>query len=133
VAGQVSALVEWPGGGLATYQGHVFGNVLNGSDFYSAVGGLTITFNFDSPTFSTVNITNFDGANYSANVSNLDGNGIYNGNALSGDRTLSYKAAFFAGGGNAAAETGGKFTISGTAYKASGIMAAKQTSYVPSN
>ena len=129
VAGQLSAQVDLPAIGLATYSGHVFGNVLNGSDFYSAVGGLTVTFNFGAPTSSTVNITNFDGASYTANVSNLAANGIYNGNATSGGRFLTYKAAFFAGGGNPAAETGGQFTITGTAYSAGGVMVGAQTSF----
>jgi hypothetical protein len=75
VAGTVSSLVELPSIGLATYQGHVFGNVQNGSDFYSAIGGLSVTFDFASPTSSAVNITNFDGASYSATVS-LDGSGF---------------------------------------------------------
>jgi hypothetical protein len=52
---------------------------------------------------------------------------------VSGARVLNYKAAFFAGGGNPAAETGGRFTISGTTYKAGGIMAGKQTSFIPGN
>jgi hypothetical protein len=138
VAGTVSNLVELPSDGLATYNGHVFGNVQNGSDFYSAVGGLTVTFNFAAPTSSTVNITNFDGQNYTAPVQSISANGTYSGFAAEqgqlGDRSISYKAAFFAGGGNPAAETGGQFSVTdNNGYKAAGIMAAKQTSIIPSN
>jgi hypothetical protein len=124
-------LVDLPTTGVAFYEGHVFGNVQNGADFYTAVGGLSVAFNFANPTSSSVAISNFDGANYTANVSNLSSNGVYNGNAISGDRSLSYKAAFFAGGGDPAAETGGQFTVSGTGYNAAGIMAASKVPTPP--
>ena len=51
----------------ATYSGHLFGTVVNGSAVYQAIGGISLGFSFGAGNFqfTSVDITNFDGTNYS--------------------------------------------------------------------
>ncbi|MEE8214731.1 MAG: hypothetical protein V3R79_09090, partial [Alphaproteobacteria bacterium] len=118
-----------PAGATATYNGHLIGTVLNAGDVYQAMGGFGMTFNFDNPTASTINVTGFDTVDYNAGVSGLQ-DGIYQASgadtsALS--RTINFTGAFFGGGGDPVAETGGQFNVDGGAnYSASGIFAGAQ-------
>lgn len=129
VAGQITDAMSLPATGTATYLGHAFGNVHNGSDFYSAIGGVQVQFDF-STRMGDVDITDFDGADYSASISpSIQSNGVYSasGTGLNESRSVVVRGAFFAGGGDPAAETGGKFSITGSDYEAAGVFAASKS------
>ena len=113
----------------ATYNGHLIGTVLNGGDVYQAVGGFNMFFDFAKPATSTINVTSFDSVDYNAGVTGLT-NGLYQATGADASalgRTINFTGAFFGGGGDPVAETGGQFNIdSGSSYSASGIFAGAQ-------
>ncbi|HZK91373.1 MAG TPA: hypothetical protein VFC56_14605, partial [Stellaceae bacterium] len=88
-----------------------------------AAGGFSQTYNFGSQS-GTVNLSNFDGANYAGAVSG--GGGRFSGNLTGGtNRNGAVVGSFF---GPNAVEVGGGFGIhstSGAPYLASGIFAGK--------
>jgi len=119
---QATPTVTLPTAGVGTYNGVAVGAVLNNGKSYLAGGGYNQTYNFGTLT-GTANITNFDGANYSAP---LTGSGtIFTGN-LTGpaNRTGVLAGTFF---GPSAAVTGGGFAIQNPAgtYVASGAFAGR--------
>jgi hypothetical protein len=119
---QAMPTVTLPTTGIGTYNGVAVGAVLNNGTSYLAGGGYNQTYNFGTLT-GTANITNFDGANYSAP---LTGSGtIFTGN-LTGpaSRTGVIAGTFF---GPNAAVTGGGFAITNPAntYVASGAFAGR--------
>ena len=70
-------------------------------------------------------MNSFDGVAYNAEVGNL-ANGIYFADGQDASvlgRDIFFEGAFFGGGGDAVAETGGNFNIDGPSYTASGIFA----------
>jgi len=114
--------ITLPTTGVGTYNGVAVGAVLNNGASYLAGGGYNQTYNFGTLT-GAANITNFDGANYSAS---LTGSGtIFTGN-LTGpaNRTGALAGTFF---GPNAAVTGGGFAIQNPAatYVASGAFAGR--------
>src|SRR4029077_13892945 len=98
------------------------GSVVNNGTTYLAGGGFNQTYNFGSLT-GTANITNFDGANYSAPVTGVGT--IYTG-TLSGpaNRTGFIAGTFF---GPSAGVTGGGFTVQNpsASYVVSGAFAGR--------
>ena len=115
--------VTLPTSGVGTYNGVAVGTVLNNGATYLAGGGFNQTYNFGTLT-GTANITNFDGANYSAALTGS--RTIFTGD-LSGaaNRTGFLAGTFF---GPSAAVTGGGFAIqntSGPSYVVSGAFAGK--------
>jgi hypothetical protein len=119
---QAMPTVTLPTTGIGTYNGVAVGAVLNNGTSYLAGGGYNQTYNFGTLT-GTANITNFDGANYSAP---LTGSGtIFTGN-LTGpaSRTGVIAGTFF---GPNAAVTGGGFGITNPAgtYVVSGAFAGR--------
>ena len=115
--------VTLPTSGVGTYNGVAVGTVLNNGATYLAGGGFNQTYNFGTLT-GTANITNFDGANYSAALTGS--RTIFTGD-LSGvaNRTGFLAGTFF---GPSAAVTGGGFAIqntSGPPYVVSGAFAGK--------
>ena len=121
----IASGIDLPTVGTAVYSGHLIGTVLNAGAVYQAMGGFNMNFDFAAPKASTINVTGFDAVDYNANVVNLT-NGIYqatgaDASALS--RTIEFEGAFFGGGGDPVAETGGNFDIDGPTYQASGIFA----------
>jgi len=114
--------VTLPTTGVGTFNGVAVGAVLNNGASYLAGGGYNQSYNFGTLT-GTTNITNFDGANYSAS---LTGSGtIFTGN-LTGpaNRTGALAGTFF---GPNAAVTGVGVAIQDPAatYVASGAFAGK--------
>ena len=121
----IASGIDLPTVGTAVYSGHLIGTVLNAGAVYQAMGGFNMNFDFAAPKASTINVTGFDAVDYNANVVNLT-NGIYqatgaDASALS--RTIEFEGAFFGGGGDPVAETGGNFNIGGSSYSAAGIFA----------
>jgi hypothetical protein len=115
--------VTMPTSGVGTFNGAAVGTVFNNGASYVAAGGFSQTYNFGSQT-GTVNITNFDGANYSAAVA---GAGHVFAGSLTGtpNRSGTVAGSFF---GPLAAESGGGFSVQSTAgakYLASGIFAGR--------
>ena len=116
--------VTMPTTGVGTYNGAAVGTVFNNGASYVAAGGFNQTYNFGSRT-GTVNISNFDGANYAAAVS---GTGNAYAGSLTGtpNRSGTVVGTFFPVA--LAAETGGGFNIQSTAgakYLASGVFAGR--------
>ena len=135
VAGQMSDYTTITGvTGTATYAGHIAGTVNNGGSIYHAVGALSMTVDFSNPAASTTSITSFDGGGFSGTGLTFSAGGsglaVFNNSANltgSGDqagRTASITGGFVSGGGDAAAELAGNFTVTGTGYEAAGIIAA---------
>ena len=110
--------------GTATYNGHAFGQVFNGSSFYLERGSFTMNWNFSTAS-GTATISQFDGNTFQYNLSGTGA--VYSGGLTSpGGFSGKMDGAFYAGGGNPAAETGGQFTAQSGSYKAAGIFVAKQ-------
>jgi hypothetical protein len=108
---------------VGTYNGAAVGTVFNNGATYLAAGSFNQSYNFASQA-GTVNISNFDGANYSGAVR---GSGNTFAGGLSGpvNRSGSVIGGFF---GPLAVESGGRFNIqniSGLRYLASGIFAGR--------
>jgi len=131
IAGQPT--VTMPTTGVGTYTGAAVGSVINNGASYLAAGGFNQTYNFGSLT-GTVNITNFDGANYSGSVSSagaIPGPGVSQAAVYAGNLTAPNRNVFLFGNffGPSASETGGEFDIQSTAgakYLASGVFAGKR-------
>jgi hypothetical protein len=114
--------VTMPTSGIGTYAGAAVGTVFNNGNAYLAAGGFSHTYNFGNNS-GTLTISNFDGVNYSANVSGASN--VYAG-ALIGSGAGTNRSGVVAGTffGPNAAETGGGFAIqaaSGPRYIASGV------------
>jgi len=89
------------------------------------VGGFNMFFDFAKPATSTINVTSFDSVGYTANVTGVT-DGIYQATGADTstlNRAITFTGAFFGGGGDPVAETGGNFDIDGPTYQASGIFA----------
>ena len=129
VAGEVSSLAEISAVlGSATYFGHIIGTVNNEGKIYQAVGGYSQAYNFltsSNPFSGTVDITNFDGADFN-NIQVTGGGAGFTGSGpdTTESRGISLNGAFFKGGGDPVAQVGGGFSINVNAYGASGIFAA---------
>ena len=123
IAGQPT--VNIPATGVGTYNGAAVGTVFNNGATYLAAGGFNQMYNFAKQT-GTVNITQFDGANYTAAISPRTGGGGFFGTPNPfGNRSGAVNGSFY---GPSAQETGGTFgiqSISGPKYLASGIFAGK--------
>jgi FecR protein len=113
--------IALPTTGVANYTGTAVGSVTPpiGNSF-SATGNFSETFNFASRT-GTANITNFDGANYSAPIS---ATGSVFAGTLTGPANRSGPLAglFF---GPTAAGVGGLFSVSSPNYLAKGVVAGR--------
>lgn len=142
VAGQMSDYTTIAGvTGTATYSGHAVGTVNNGGSIYQAMGALSMTVDFGNPAASTTSITGFDGGSFSGTGLTLSaaGSGLavfsdyatLTGSGGQAGRTASITGGFVAGGGDATAEVGGQFTVTGTGYDAAGIIAGTKTSSNP--
>ena len=116
--------VTMPTAGTGSYSGTAIGSVFNNGTRYTASGNFNETFNFASRT-GTLNISSFDGADYTGGIT---GSGpSFTGNLAGplGRRGL-VDGSFF---GPLAADVGGRFSVqsgSGPTYLASGIFTAPQ-------
>jgi hypothetical protein len=129
VAGFQTPVAQLPTTGSGSYSGNAVGSVVNNGATYLATGGFNQTYNFGSQT-GTVNITNFDGANYSANVSGAKGASLFGGTLVGpAGRSGLVGGGFFGTGTQAASETGGSFAIQSTSpgYLAAGVFAGRLT------
>lgn len=109
----------------ATYKGDMIGNVRTASGSYVAVGGYSNTFNFGTNT-GTVNITNFDGVNYTG-TNSVTGNTITGtfSNTNAG-RSGTLNGAFFGSGAAGQAGTFGITNTTGSSYNAAGTFKAQK-------
>jgi hypothetical protein len=115
--------VTVPASGVGTYNGAAVGTVFNNGATYLAAGNFNQTYNFGTRS-GALNITNFDGQNYTSAVS---GSGAQFSGRLTGpaNRSGSVAGSFY---GPSAVETCGSFNIqsvSGLRYLASGIFAGR--------
>ena len=118
---------QLPTSGVATFNGHMIGNVLNNGDHYLAAGQYqqVVTFAPGSAYTFDVTVTNFDGQNFSKTGNNGFG-GQHAAEIISGGRTLRIRNSFFQGGGDTTAEIAGSFMIRGPNYDAAGNIAASK-------
>jgi hypothetical protein len=118
--------VQLPTIGTATYTGHAFGFVVDGSAVRSAAGGFTQTWNFASQT-GMATITNFDGANYSSNTTLQNGTVNFSGPLSGAGRTGQINGSFYVNGSNPTGGQAGNFSVSNSSgsYKAGGIFAGQ--------
>ena len=121
VAGTLTSAVSLPMTGTATYSGHAFGNVQNGTSSYLAAGSYTNAWNFASQT-GAVTIGNFDGATYTGTTALANGTVHFTGSLSGAGRTGAVAGSFFdaPGAGGIAKGQAGTFTVIGTGYKAGG-------------
>jgi len=117
VIGDVTANVDMPASGSATYSGHAVGTVLDGGSQYVATGNMAATVDFGSRT-GNVAISDFDGRTFGSNVS-FPGSSTFTG--TSGSTSLT--GSFVNGNGLAAEGMIGAFTTSDGGWSASGIFA----------
>ncbi len=125
VAGTLTPQIQLPNTGSATYSGHAFGNVQNGTQSYVAAGTYTNAWNFGSQTGS-VTIGNFDGATYGGTTALTSGTVQFTGSIAGAGRTGSVSGAFFASPTDPAKGQAGSFGVSGTGYKAGGTFAGQR-------
>lgn len=125
VAGTLTPQIQLPNTGSATYSGHAFGNVRNGTQSYVAAGTYTNAWNFGSQTGS-VTIGNFDGATYNGTTALTTGTVQFTGPISGAGRTGSVSGAFFASPTDPAKGQAGNFGISGPGYKAGGTFAGQR-------
>jgi hypothetical protein len=133
VAGPLPDPATIPQTGSATYTGHVIGTVALGPpglgfNAYIAAGGFQTSYNFASRS-GAVQVTSFDGANFSGTVNSANFRDF--GGALTSTvagRSGRLAGSFFTGGGDPVAEMGGKFLVSSVSntYNAAGIFAARK-------
>jgi hypothetical protein len=121
VAGTLTSAVSLPMTGTATYSGHAFGNVQNGTSSYLAAGSYTNAWNFANQT-GAVTIGNFDGATYTGTTALTNGTVNFTGPLSGAGRTGAVAGSFFDAPGAAGIAKGqaGTFTVTGTGYKAGG-------------
>jgi hypothetical protein len=135
VAGPLANPAEMPTAGSATYSGHAIGGVLNNGNFYVAGGSFSNQFNFGTRQ-GTVTIGNFDGMTMTGAVTSSNGRDYGSTLTVSGRTGVTgrVQGSFFAGGGDPARETGGRFSVvtaghTGTQppnYSASGIFVGRK-------
>ena len=114
----------------ATYNGHLIGTVLDGGNVYQAVGGFNMFFDFAKPATRVNNVTSVESVGYAADGTGVT-DGIYQATGAETstlNRAVTFTGAFFGGGGDPVAETGGQFNIIDVGsevptYEASGIFA----------
>ncbi|MEQ9641674.1 MAG: FecR domain-containing protein [Alphaproteobacteria bacterium] len=122
VTGDLPTLGEIPAAGTATYDGHAVANVRNGSgQEYVAFGNYQQTWDFASRAGATT-ISNLDGGNYTAASTSPNGRDLNGSLGGTAGRIGSYQASFFRNGGDAVGGIAGDFEISGTGYRAVGIV-----------
>jgi hypothetical protein len=130
VGGSIPSVASMPATGTATYNGHAIGTVFNNGDRYIAAGSYQQTWNFASGTGS-VTISNFDGSTYTSNlISGADATQFKTNTSTSltngSGRTGMLIGSFFSGNTDAAKNVGGNFALSGTNYRAAGIVAGQR-------
>lgn len=134
---------------IATYRGHLIGNVLTANNLYIAAGNYEQTVRFGAANAYTydINVTNFDvnaanpgGTSFDSTVNSPGGfngsGGSFGAEVTSGNKRMVVYGSFNGGGGDTAAEVLGGFRIrntSGSSYDAAGIIAAKKVSSVNQN
>jgi hypothetical protein len=117
VIGDVTANIDMPASGTATYSGHAVGTVLNGGSQYIATGDMAASVNFASHT-GNVAISDFDGRSFGSNVS-FAGSSTFTG----ANGATSLTGSFVNGNGLAAEGLIGAFTTADGLWSASGIFA----------
>jgi hypothetical protein len=126
VAGDLPEASELAGmTGTATYTGHAIGEVASQGGQYIATGDFTNEWDFGARS-GQVRIDDFDGRNFSSAVSSENARDY--GGVLEGPNGLQGRVdgSFFRGGGDPAAETGGRFYVRGEGYRASGTFAGRK-------
>jgi len=130
VAGNIPASV--PVSGSGSYIGHAVGDIaVNGGARFKAAGNLSFTYNFSTAT-GTWSVTNFDGGSVSGSIgSGTPGSPTYGLTFIGTTTSLggvsgSFSGAFFSNGSDTAAETGGRFSGSGTGGSLNGIFQGKR-------
>ena len=120
-------LNRMPTSGTATYSGHIIGNVTNGNNRYLAAGGFQHGWNFGTRS-GTVNITSFDGTNYTGASSGPPSSANFAAtiSGPGGVRTGSMNGSFFKSPEDVVKYQGGSFGITGPNYGASGIFAGQR-------
>lgn len=121
----------------ATYSGHVIAGMQDGTEVYQAAGAIALQFSFGAGNYSldSVDITDFDGVNYSSSVGSAGsfGNSEYNSGTAGltitgvhptfGGVGVTLTGAFF-GTGTPPEETAGHVRFSGDGYGGIGTYAA---------
>jgi hypothetical protein len=141
VAGNITNEVDLPPSGEATFSGHAVGNVtrnIGGADYqYIAGGGFNMNWDFDTRE-GTASISDFDGINASANISDTSLPNALNSFAggLTGTDSLTdnintsvsggLNGSFVSGPGGSAQGVIGSFDLVGATVSATGIVAAEQ-------
>ena len=127
--GPLPEMAAIPTVGTASYSGHAGATVHDGSATYAAVGGFSMDWNFGTRT-GTAEISNLDGRNYEAAgltaplANPRDFGGALNQAGGPGSASGTMAGSFFSDGSNPVVDAGGKFTMTGGGYMATGAFAA---------
>lgn len=116
IIGDVTANIDMPSSGTATYSGHAVGTVVSGSSQYIATGQLSATVDFAARN-GTVSISDFDSHSFASGVT------FPSSSSFSGTNgTTNITGAFVNGSsGEAAKGIMGSFATSSGSWSASGI------------
>lgn len=116
IIGDVTANVEMPSSGTATYSGNAVGTVVSGTSQYIATGQLSATVDFAARN-GTVSVSNFDSHSFSSSVS------FPSSSSFSGTNGTTNITGSFVNGSSGEAAKGmmGSFATSSGGWSASGI------------
>ncbi len=131
VAGENAVSV--PTSGVASYLGHIIGNVNNAGNLYLAAGKYQQTVSFGAGSHSSnITVTSFDSVNYSVTGA-VNAGTTFSASLAPSDastKVMSVEGSFFQGGGDQIQAVGGNFqiknagSIASSTYTATGIFAA---------
>lgn len=127
VAGNITNSASLPTTGSATYAGHAVGNVVNGSAQYLAAGNFSMSMDFQYRT-GTASVSNFDGKNFSATVSEttVSSGNLFNG-TVSGALTGEINTSIVSGPSTNYDGAIGNFNVTdGSTWTATGIVAGQK-------
>ena len=129
VVGALPEIADIPAVGTASYSGHAGATIHDGSATYAAVGGFSMDWNFGTRT-GTAEISNLDGRNYEAAgltaplANPRDFSGALNQAGGPGSASGTMAGSFFSDASNPVVDAGGRFTVTGGGYMATGAFAA---------
>lgn len=124
VAGNVTNSSSLPLTGSANYAGHAVGSVVNAGSQYLAAGNFNMNMDFGNRT-ATASVTNFDGRNFSANLTeqNLASGNMFSGTVSSMTGTMNTSIV---GGANTNYDgVIGNFNVQDGSWAATGIVAGE--------
>ncbi|MFN3506082.1 MAG: FecR domain-containing protein [Allorhizobium sp.] len=125
IIGKTPEVGRLPASGSAIYNGNAVGTVLNDGDQYIATGTMRSTMNFGTRT-GDVQITNYDGRDFTSNVNFGTGAATFSGSGTTNGVTSSVTGAFASNGTDQVKGIMGSFTAEDGTWSSTGIFAGSR-------